>query len=119
MIPLEQLRRGNWVDSPAGRGQVTVIGDDYARVNGMDDWDHDLQPIPLSPEVLAKCGFETDNITTWHPKMEWIWLAPCGIEGYDAFTHGLSSGPTFQVKYLHQLQNLFFALTGQELSFTP
>lgn len=58
------------------------------------EYDHvDISPIPMSTEILEKCkGFGE-----W-----WIWLL-------------LSKPSTIEVKYLHQFQNLYFSLTGQEL----
>lgn len=82
-----------------------------------------LEPIPLTKELILKCGFSGDM--------------DCGF-GNDAgvslhLSENISYGPDpdgqlyptincaefsigkVPVKYLHQLQNLNFALTGEEL----
>lgn len=75
------------------------------------------RPIPLTPEWLEKLGFEKEEKDG----------KSVGIEKYYVFTnepfvynsihgywlHGRHMG--IQPTYLHQLQNLYFALTGKEL----
>ena len=77
-----------------------------------------ISPIPLTEEILFKCGFE--KLTT---KSE---------TGYKASSYSYRNGYSFIVcfddgvlsvdfwqgnekRYLHQLQNLFHALTNEEL----
>lgn len=79
-----------------------------------------LEPIPLTEEWLLKAGFEH------HPDQE-IWnnndLLFClsYSERYEGFTlyvnHEYEQGKPF--KYVHQFQNLYFALTGTELEIKP
>ena len=81
-----------------------------------------LEPITLTEEILLKCGFEyedladespfeiykKDAIEMWEFNGEY-WL--CDMLDQNGIDH--------EFKYLHQLQNLYFALTGQELQFKP
>jgi hypothetical protein len=68
-----------------------------------------LYPIPLTPEKLEKCGFIYRNDSK-----------DIMDNGYFVLYLGdsiyFNSYPIVQVKYLHQLQNLYFALTGTELT---
>lgn len=73
-------------------------------------------PIPLSEEILLKCGFEE-----WEKERLHI---PIPL-GNLCFTKGLNGVSLLGyqnkilgnvVRELHQLQNLYFALTGQELN---
>lgn len=78
-----------------------------------------LKPIPLTEDILLKCGFllSTPNQYIKHQHwynettdIEFNHLLMCSI--YEGNGHvGVS-----HVKYLHQLQNLHYALTGQELA---
>lgn len=82
---------------------------------------HDAQGIPLSEEWLRKLGFvDTNNgyratgaevvyelPRTGRPIRLW-WDYP------DAWT--FESWNNCKVQYVHQLQNLYFALTGEELT---
>ena len=81
---------------------LDALGDD----NWDDHWDM-IKPIPLTEEWLLKFGFKKDNNFTWvNLEMElmqredgfWIWL-----------------GADLYLEHVHQLQNLYFALTGEEL----
>ena len=65
-------------------------------------------PIPLTEEWLLKFGFKKENNFTWgNLEMElmqredgfWIWL-----------------GADLYLKHVHQLQNLYHALTRKELT---
>lgn len=71
-----------------------------------------FKPIPLTEEILLKCGFRKSK---------------SGMYLFDKFSFDLSDFEfgvesdyyyltiSENLKYLHQLQNLYFALTGQEL----
>jgi hypothetical protein len=70
----------------------------------------DIQPIPLTPEILEKCGFIEIGKKCW------------AISIFEVFQSGKDDNEFFidvkwlhYFKYLHQLQNIFFALTGEEL----
>jgi len=73
----------------------------------------DLQPIPLSEEALLKCGATVDGI-------EYIIKAsalPIKIRFHSGIAY-CEFGDVYlgdRVKYLHELQNLVFALCGREM----
>lgn len=87
---------------------------DYIR-NGADiDRCIELRdPIPLTEDVLRKCGFDVNNNTI---------LLTC--EASILFKNGIGyfysskTSPCFriQIQYFHQLQNIYHALTGEELT---
>lgn len=113
MISANEIRIGNWVydllETPL---QVEVL---------INIPQHLMNPIPLTPELLLKCGFKSAwsdthfthynfnalRISMCIKKSEGICKTELGVFYY------LSHGP--QYKHLHQLQNLYFALTGEEL----
>lgn len=76
-----------------------------------------LYPIPLTPELLEQCGFSQDRGGFVLPDKMSLSISvtkdneylPCWMD------HALYPGAWRTVKHLHQLQNLYFALTGQEL----
>ena len=84
-----------------------------------EKWDefnlYDLSPIKLTEEILLKCGFEKDN------RIDLGELNPC----FTIFSFSLMIrhnsyyvdwiGGNTEMKYLHELQNLYFALTKEEL----
>ena len=134
MINAKELRLSNWVlDSEGVERQVTVISaqgrvflppvkyvDRMPKILKLgEDCSTDLiHPIPLTPEVLEACGFENREMwfykerfclgyitTDLHFQLEWK---------IDEIEGGWN---LLDIKYLHQLQNIYFALTGQELEY--
>ncbi len=74
-----------------------------------DDYSH-FEPIPLTEEWLVRAGFEFDKIDGyWYIDEYWRYF----FEGDVCFLGNFSHA----VDYVHQLQNLYFALTGEELNF--
>ena len=106
-VTAQELRIGNWVqkDGQYHHIEFGIDIDDYT--------DMAYEPVPLTPEILEKCGFEWDAIIH-------RWKHTCGyriIQDNLGFKNGLGDGSFKQprLEFLHQLQNLYFALTGEEL----
>lgn len=79
-----------------------------------------LHPIPLTPQILEKCGFK--DVHGEYVTLEGIGIYNDGDDYWfcDEDAHEgnvIYYGNGFQ--YVHQLQNLFFALTGEELEIKP
>ena len=132
MIKANELRVGNIVSAPVlPRSEnkcyhvITNIGDNYAcMINLPDGFSQlmpfeDIEPIPLTGEILWKCGFFNDG-SYFSIKIGECYLT---IDKYDfSWTIGISyeaNGTFLKIKYLHQLQNLYFAMSGEELNFKP
>ena len=85
---------------------------------------HGFRPIPLTEERLLELGFYTDNESNdFYDKLyvlnrfgERVYFADgsiiLGWEGY--YDHHSEAG---YCEHVHQLQNLYFSLTGEELTF--
>ena len=85
--------------------------------------DKAFRPIPLTEEWMLKLGFEYLDAFSWlkngltldntvaHFSFD-IWRGTYSIENCD-----FNELP-MEVKYVHTLQNLYFALTGEELQIT-
>lgn len=69
-----------------------------------------LHPIPLTPEILEKAGFKYDTVCYYRNGVH-IGSFKDGLY----FTCSPISKDSVEIKYLHQLQNLYFALAGEEL----
>lgn len=78
-------------------------------------------PIKLTPELLEKCGFEFYHIGHNDFGLVGGFTGAKGIiinqykDGIFGFDYG-EEGNVTELIYLHQLQNLYFALTGEELT---
>ena len=72
-----------------------------------------IEPIQLSEEILLKCGFvENGDTSQFH--LEGQIVSYNKLDGVHFWIMGTDK--CIRVKHLHQLQNLYFALTGQELN---
>jgi hypothetical protein len=79
----------------------------------------DIQPIPLTEEWLLKFGFKWKGLIS---KGRYLTIfTPCGKALFFKDNYFIFSGVTIetQIKYVHQMQNLYFALTGEELTLKP
>jgi hypothetical protein len=79
-----------------------------------------VEPIPLTEEWLLKFGF-TRHHADYSNGVIYIKNVPDNNEfEWGAYPNELGSGIQIKnrklLKYVHQLQNLYFALTGEELT---
>ena len=120
MIQPTELRIGNTVKHKTTGSILTVmeIKESTVRVSYTTDKPrtaiieyNDLEPIPLTDKILLKCGFNFNfNASRWE-------INDVGLKITDIL--GKYYGTNFPIKvsfkYLHQLQNLIYAITGNEL----
>lgn len=122
----KELRIGNYVEQGIyGFQKCTAIQIARFEANQLNkteaDYYNHWKPIHLTEEILLKCGFELDS-----KKVYWQ------MKGCDLFLEIMQSKEWFshkhigfnlshrgvtliEINHLHQLQNLYFALTGEEL----
>lgn len=138
MINANELRIGNWVkkhssDKPTCISGITNV--DIRFSNGTASFVNYIDPVLITSEILEKAGFDIgrsndmydriiysiqianntalyfdahkdwmrdDNYVEWYLSYEW---------NNNHFKNDFWNKP----QYLHQLQNLYFALTGSEL----
>ncbi len=71
-------------------------------------------PIPLTEEWLLRFGFEKEGVYYSNSHLEISEII--SKKGYDAYCTDMDFSIFMtELKYVHQLQNLYFALTGEEL----
>lgn len=135
MISINEIRVGNLLKSYYNIVEVYGIGKDRTdlilrRPNTGVDWCmlyQDLSGIKLDEEILLKVGFGRTKVPM-KSDIEYIdyrmgqfvlFILPKGIvevEFCAAHSTIEERGYLREIKYLHQLQNLIFILTGQELN---
>lgn len=125
-----ELRIGNWVNN--GFDKPFQILGIISKGNTGGYSLSTLKPIPLTPEILEKAGFENDNGEFTHPNnTDFDLMFCCSDNGlWCAYNYGHTNYGPFEehehkpptalpicnpFKHLHQLQNIYFALTGEEL----
>lgn len=110
-----ELRIGNWVqaNSPAMIvEEITKFGVGlYMPGSNADLFYHmieKVEPIPITDEILVKAGF-VKKYGTWFGLIE--------LDEDYLFHYGMEEA--VEIKSLHQLQNLVYCLTGEELNYKP
>jgi hypothetical protein len=112
-IQAKELRIGNYYNlHTSGSDEWGVITPEDIVDLANDPLDDYFKPIPLTEEWFNKLGFE-DEYCISH-KDEYFNLTEVK-DGY-CFTADLYHHTGIPIKYVHQLQNLYFALTGKELT---
>lgn len=134
MINVNELRIGNLVKIKTsndanfypihaidGMGLKVILGG----VRQCEGWKEEklLKPIPLTEELLLKCGMnecDDDAVVRYvyrHDKFKMNIIIP-SLKEYIIRIYNLESGEQIcgkDMHYLHQLQNIYFDLTGKEL----
>ena len=122
MIDARELRIGNHVlDVHERVAIISTISDASVRLSSRNyHYDSfncsEIRPIPLTEEILMRCGAENlINSATGRTSFDIGSLMFENEEGgFCVFGSEWTIGKPFY--YLHQLQNLYFALTGHELN---
>lgn len=139
MIKAEELKINNWFEYDGEYYQVNSINEpklketDYRvsfRNNSKTKPVYCLHPIPLTEEILIKCGFGKVNITHRDNSVSYGVFKKYPIlieenklyENEDKYTVSRfapseinETNYLLHMDYIHQLQNIYFALTGEEL----
>lgn len=71
-----------------------------------------VKPIVLSPEILERCGFKKDKDDIYSKLGFMFFLYDIGVVQIALDYSPLCNAPC---RYVHQLQNLIYALSGEEL----
>lgn len=128
-----ELRIGNYVNI---EGDVVKVKEIYEKSIHYANGEYEsyatedfIQPIELTEEVLLKIGFEDRKGYFNYSKVfgdennycDSIYIYYCAPLKHFKFTHDkvkemdLQTMDLYNIQYLHQLQNSYFLLTGQEL----
>lgn len=83
-----------------------------------------FKPIPLTPEILEKCGLKNGNSeldrNVFYSTNKHLAQFSVNISGsFGIYVGVFIALRSVHLEYLHQLQNLYFALTNEELTFKP
>lgn len=125
MIQANETRRNNYVLFENEIYQIDTIADEFPTLNtakfgiGVVSWSN-LQPIPLTEDILLNCGFKSTQIGLFQLRILNrgsinVHISSKRLNVELGTTGNYLFGDT-DIKYLHQLQNLYFALTQQELN---
>jgi hypothetical protein len=136
-IQAKDLRIGNWVNCDAEAGTLpyrvdeiyttTVFCDSEVYLSSAFKY-KDVSGIPLTEELLLKMGFvrSSSKSPLWSMgNTMLIWFTEYEsdmLDNYFEFRFGITDSykahRNVRLDYVHQLQNLTFILTGQELTLS-
>ncbi len=123
-IKPSDLRLGNWVMYDNRYFQISMIADVFPELNttefgiGVVDYNN-ISAIPLSEEVLLRSGFhKCEKHENFYQIIlnDWTKIYVAFHEKQYAVELSISKHSFCpKVNYLHQLQNLYYTLTGEEM----
>jgi len=106
-VKAQELRIGNCIYNKFHK-DIEIV--DHSTIRYIEIGEHnDYAPIPLTRKRLKDFGFKRSLHTYWF----------IGSFGGDYYTGGIFELTHYElapIKYVHQLQNLYFALTGEEIT---
>ena len=110
-----ELRLGNWVKTEykeIGNIKITEISESVIYSNKTKGISYSsLLPIPLTEEILLKCGFNKNELGGYIMYTE---LGSMLCIYKDGSFRSNERYIDTKIKHLHQLQNLYFCLVGKE-----
>lgn len=136
MIQANELRIGNLVVFNTNSKPFPITADGILEIHklGNTEMPFNYEPVPLTEGWLLKAGFAPRNehrgigaiYDYGHKGHEDDWKFSKSVsfihdknDENDIYLHFLQHQTALKIKYLHQLQNLYFSLTGEELTITP
>lgn len=126
MLQLNDLRIGNWLEHKFLNKQFQVEGLGNDLIYNKEACPVGIHmsgysPIILTNEVLNKCGLkDAPTHTAFQVKsMNFDIKDNHVIAAFEDNEFGHEKEDEIIVYHLHQMQNLYFALTGTELTYTP
>lgn len=128
-----ELRLGNWVTSDGDFFQIDELRPDFIGAGALGIYPAgmltDECAIPLTEDWLKKFGFIQKPESNSGSPEYFLWIdedSKCFLEGLISITGAygvlcVCNGNYFanNLHEAHQLQNLYFALTGNELEIKP
>ena len=117
-----ELRIGNWFRYQTKIGYDYDVFDTKYIQDLVDDPQYDFfESIPLTEDILLKCGFKEMKLSKGKYVIISVSIRAVQLEIMFGF---LKDGSMlvhlhdceFDLKHLHQLQNLYFSLTNEELT---
>jgi hypothetical protein len=124
MIQANELRIGNLLNHNNGHivGTFKVNEVHILDIIENNEYGEQYEPIPLTEEILLKCGFthqfkQCKGQDFFSLKLDDKYQIYVNLNSgmFSINKQHLGIGFVVSIKYLHELQNLFFALTKTEL----
>jgi hypothetical protein len=128
-MKLNELRIGNYIKLMLNDEEFAIVQVTLNDLDAVDNKKGVYEPLRLTEDWLLKHGFSVKNFDYSIPisecKVVWLTLIPQDEEctAYSVCVTQTDEDEEDQnvflsdISYVHQLQNLYFALTGKELDY--
>jgi hypothetical protein len=126
-----EIRLGNYILAEYGNGYKDITIVDTSTFKRFDNDHVSFSPIPLTEEWLIKLGFNLDDVD-FYERIVFdndnifcsLWARSeygliISLSTIDEEKEEDTNIKLYHIKYVHQLQNLYFALTNEELTIKP
>lgn len=129
-IDVKELRIGSHVDVNGERCRVNSVSNPWVFVDRVEDvytaHEDELEPIPLSPELLKEMGFEEEDwhgMTLYRKQMttgsllnEYVVASELKNNPNDnVFEVQFGARAMMDIRYLHELENIMYLTFKEEL----
>ncbi len=130
----EEVKYKNLVEYDGRIFEIHMIAEEFPALNtdefgiGVVDWNN-IKPIPLTEEWLIRFGFNTwkgwlclDAFSPGHPsqRFDLYWSKEDGFNCKSRYQGDVELGYKMRhIEHVHELQNLFYSLTGEQLTLKP
>ena len=120
-----ELRIGNLVKDSIGVIEISITGESYFEKPiydfGKIEFASIYEPILLTEKWLLKFGFEKKENGLFTKKLEYIYNSLKYCDDYKIWIYynddnDAACNAIADLNYVHELQNLYFALTKEELT---
>ena len=127
-MKLNELRIGNYIKLMLNYEDFAIVQVTFNDLEAVHNKKGVYEPMPLTDEWLYKFGFkyidkgDNDYITYTDPNHDYYLQLDVRNDGKysildnDNSFNDLRAFSMVDISYVHQLQNLYFALTGEELT---
>lgn len=120
-MTVNELRIGNLVHKmqlniDSGKYEFPIVPVDLRILFDLVNNKTTIEPIPITGGLLLKAGFKKSKMPN-NPKLMEFTKGDFIIYMYEEIEIYYGCYTYVKIKYIHQLQNLFFDLSGEELTF--
>jgi hypothetical protein len=111
MIKSTEFRKGNYIKVDGVISRVEAVGYEKIAVNGKYWQEDQVYTVDITEDIIPK----TDIKMGLFPDLDYFSIQQSGMGNwYCLYFNGEYTG--VNIDYVHELQNLYFAITGVELT---
>lgn len=122
-MEIKELRKGNYLQGKDSFVEVTeILSSGIVSIKGntskfyVEGENPCLTPIPLTEEVLLRCGFEAHKSNHFWFRKDALCVSITGVVEL-IYWNKMPFKLDIEIKHLHQLQNFYYSICSEELTY--